>query len=319
MQTPAIIRAGNRDNHLRSAVGALLLGLAVSSACPTTQAVLFFSTADPSFNTSASGTVAETAWSYQGNWGSFMGTAVSPRHFITAKHVGGSVGGVFTFGGVSYTTTASYDAPAGVDLRIWRVSGTLPTFAPVYTASDEVGQNLVVIGRGRLRGTEVSVGGEPKGWEWGGADGKARWGENTVSTILSEGAADYLVAAFDANGGLNEAHLAAGDSGGGVFIQDPVDSLWKLAGINRAVDGLWSYDETGPGFNAAIYDQSGLFLGNDTDGYEDAGEGPSNFYATRISSYDNWILSVIPEPRHYTLATGLGLLLVLATRRLRRR
>ena len=294
----------------------------MAAAVPAARAVVFYATDDPTFNTSAAGTVAEAAWSYQGRWGSFLGTAISPRHFITAKHVGGSVGGTFTFGGVSYTTTASYAAAAGVDLRIWEVSSILPTYAPLYTGTSELGESLVVLGRGTQRGSEVSVSGETKGWQQGTSDGVARWGENVVSDTPTISGANYLAAAFDATGGPNEAHLTVGDSGGGVFIQDPVDSLWKLAGINWAVDGLWSYDGTaGSGFRAAIFDAGDLWVGNDSDGYtyvpDDTDNVPSSFYATRISSYDDWILTVIPEPRLSALATGLGLLIALTLRRRR--
>lgn len=290
-----------------------LTGVAAASLLLPGRAVLFYSTADPNYNTSATGTIAETAWNYQGLWGSFMGTVISPRHFITAKHVGGSVGDSFTFGGVPFTTVASYDAPSGVDLRIWEVSGTLPTWAPLYSSTDELGKNLIVIGRGTQRGSEVSVSGllppeDPlRGWTQGTADGVTRWGENVVSDTPTINGADYLAAEFNRNAGANEAHLTVGDSGGAVFIQDPVDSLWKLAGINWAVDGLWSYDGTpGSGFRAAIFDAGGLYQGSDSAGWtyiqNQVADIPSRFYATRISSYDDWILTVIPEPTHSGVA-----------------
>lgn len=305
---------------------ALRLLLVALLHCDPARAVVLFSTADPTYNTSAAGTVAETAWSYQGNWGAFMGTAISPHYFITAKHVDSDpvsrVGAAFTFGGVSYSTAAYHDAPAGVDLRIWEVSGSLPAHAPLYTGTDELGQDLVVIGRGTQRGVEVTVSGVTKGWRDGTGDHVVRWGENTVSDLPTINGADYLAATFDATGGANEAHLTVGDSGGGVFILDPADSLWKLAGINWAVDGLWSHDgTTGSGFRAAISDAGGLYVGSDTDGYtlipDETVDLPSSFYATRMSSYDDWIQTVIPEPKHYALTIGLGLLALMGYRRSR--
>ncbi|RME95023.1 MAG: hypothetical protein D6766_04355 [Verrucomicrobia bacterium] len=308
-------RSGRVLTWLTGAVAGLILH--------PVHAVLFYSTADPNYNTSATGTIAETAWGYQGLWGSFMGTAISPRHFITAKHVGGSVGNTFTFHSVGYTTVASYDAPAGVDLRIWEVSGTLPTWAPLYTSTDELGKSLIVIGRGTQRGAEVLVSGasptDLRGWLQGTADHVVRWGENVVSDTPTINGADYLAAEFNRGAGPNEAHLTVGDSGGAVFIQDPVDSLWKLAGINWAVDGLWSKSGgSDTGFRAAIFDAGGLYVGSQNNWTYNPDlpvDIPSHFYATRISSYQNWILTVIPEPAHYGWAAGGAALLALGFRR----
>jgi hypothetical protein len=263
------------------------------------KAVIFYSTADSSHNTSATGTIAETAWSYEGQWGSYLGTAIGSHFFITAKHVGGSDGNSFVLNGVSYTTTQHFDAPAG-DLRIWRVSGTLPYYAPLYLNNDEVGKSLVVIGRGTQRGAEVSVDGASKGWKQGTSDHVQRWGENVVSSTTIVNGGYCLAAEFNGNGGSNEAHLSVGDSGGAVFIRDTSDSRWKLAGINYAVDGNWSYTGgSDAGFRAAIFDEGGLYIGRANNWSYVADEDddiPSRFHATRISSYQNWIVSVVPEP-----------------------
>jgi hypothetical protein len=93
-----------------------------------------------------------------------------------------------------------------------------------------------------------------------------RWGTNTVTaivngdTIFPSGGigggtiGDLLKCAFDASAGADEAHLSAGDSGGGVFVkQGPV---WKLAGINYAVDGPYNTSASGPGFMAAIFGEA---------------------------------------------------------------
>src|SRR5207237_8860625 len=63
-------------------------------------------------------------------------TPIAPKYFITAEHVGGGVGAPFVFRGVTYTTTAAYD-DASSDLRIWRICGTFPDYAQIYTNGDE--------------------------------------------------------------------------------------------------------------------------------------------------------------------------------------
>lgn len=62
-------------------------------------AVLFYSTSDPIHNTTApTGSLTNSGWQYEGEWNGFLGTAIAPRYFITAKHVGGSIGDVILNG-----------------------------------------------------------------------------------------------------------------------------------------------------------------------------------------------------------------------------
>jgi hypothetical protein len=296
---------------MRGRLGILFL---VSLALSPARGILFDSTSDPNFNTTApGGALAGSGWQFEGQWSAFLGTAIAPQYFITAAHVGGNVGDIFTFGGLQYTTTAMFNSPNS-DLRIWQVSGTFPTFAPLYTASDEVGKSLVVFGRGSPRGDPVMAGSDLKGWSWGSSLGTQRWGTNVVSGIttgtLSQG--DFLTAAFDHNFDINEAHLSPGDSGGAVFIQNA--GIWELAGINYGVDGPYAIDIAGNGqFNAALFDQSGYYLKNDQTGVWEPQTGPGHFYATRISSNSGWILSVIPEPNVSILVVcGSSILLIVS-------
>ncbi len=260
-------------------------------------AVIFYSTADPSYNTNAPrGALTNSGWQFQGAWSTFSGTVISTNAFITAKHVGGSVGDPFTFQGVQYTTTDSFESPYS-DLRIWRVAGQFPSFAPLYTRTNENGKNLVVFGRGTQRGAEVRINNRLKGWEWGAGDGVQRWGQNRVSGIFQGGAeiGEVLRASFN-GGGRNEAQLSAGDSGGAVFIKD--GKVWKLAGINYAVEGPYNRTNSGDGFNAAIFDLRGLYVTDDGGGWQLFSGKPitGNFYATRISSHVNWITNVLATP-----------------------
>jgi len=260
-------------------------------------ALIFFSTGDPSYNTNAPrGALTNSGWQYQGAWSVFTGTVISSNAFITAKHVGGAVGDPFTFQGVQYTTTAAFESPDS-DLRIWRVAGQFPVFAPLYTRSVENGKNVVVFGRGTQRGAEVRINNRLKGWEWGPGDGVQRWGQNRVSGIFQGGAeiGEVLRMSFNA-GARNEVTVSAGDSGGAVFIKD--GKIWKLAGINYAVEGPYNTTNSGPGFNAAIFDSRGLYVTDGGAGWQLFSGKPitGNFYATRISAHVSWITNVLATP-----------------------
>lgn len=278
---------------------------------PGLQAITFMDTGDPQHNTQApGGELLQSGWSLQGKWGGFLGTAVAPHYFLTATHIGGAVGGIFYFRGVAYKTTARFDDPES-DLTLWRVAGTLPEYASLYSGSDEPGKPLVVFGRGPSRQDEVVVGGllgtERKGWKWSSYDGIMRWGQNKVTAIITGGANrqgkefQLLRVEFNQNGGPNEAHLSDGDSGGGLFIQ--TSGGWKLAGVNHAVDGPYNTSASGAGFRASIYDEGGLYKGGEGN-WSAVSNLPSNqagsFYATRISPRLAWIESILalplPEP-----------------------
>ena len=265
-------------------------------ALSAARAVILLGTDDPAANTTApTGSLANSGWQFQGIFGGFLGTPIASNFFITAAHIGGA--STFSFNGVLYNVVEGYFDPYS-DLRIWRVEGTFPSFAPLYPGPNEIGQRLVVFGRGTQRGAQVIKNGTPRGWLWGGFDGVQRWGENFVTSIVSGGPVNqYVYATFDASGSASEAHLSVGDSGGAVFIQD--GPLWKLAGISYAVDGpFFETDTGGGGFDGALFDARDFY-------YQDSNNPPhyslitgptavpSGFYATRISSKLPWIYSVI--------------------------
>ena len=268
------------------------------------QAMIFVSTADSNFNTTEpTGNLAASGWQWVGNWGGYQGTPIGPHHFVSARHVGGAVGDSLFLNGVAYVTNTYFD-DATSDLRIWQVNESFPSWAPLYRTSDEAGKSLVVFGRGLTRGlpvvTKVGVPGVPvgslAGWQWGANDGRLRWGLNSISSIIDGGSywGILLYAEFDGAGGVNEAHLALGDSSGPVFIND--GSGWKLAGVAAAVDGPFNTANTGAGFNAAIFDWRGLYYDDATRGWLLVGGPlpvPSGFYATRVSARVAWIDGIV--------------------------
>jgi hypothetical protein len=299
---------------MRVSLNKLFLVLSVLSS----QAVILFDSSDPNHNTTApTGALANSGWHLQGQWGNFLGTPISPNHFIAATHVGGTIGQTFTINGVAHTTTATFADPNS-DLTIWQVTPPFRDWARLYTNNTEIGKRFVVFGRGTQRGAPIEVGGPltpvTKGWLWGPYDMVQRWGENTIEDVLDTDGNPHSViisgivavgpllrATFDPSnstkGGPNEAALSAGDSSGAIFIND--GSTWRLAGINYAVDGPYNTSPVGPGFMGAIFDEGGLYKGGENKWILTpdlpAPQGGA-FFATRISQRFPWIRTIIGDP-----------------------
>jgi len=296
----------------------LFLGvLALGWHASTSRAVIFTTDVDPNFNSTApTGQYANSGWQFQGRTeNNFVGTPIAPQYFITAEHIGPFDDPTiqFFYDGNTYTTDAVFDDPNS-DLRIWRITGTFTSFAPLYTNNNETGKELVVFGRGPAHGAEIPG----KGWRWGTTVTTLRWGTNAVAGIVTDPAFGPLLQAnFDLGISPTEGMLTERDSGGGVFIKDS-DGVWKLAGINLSVSGPYRETADGPNFNAALYDQSGYFAQPLTGGPFVPVSGPGSFYATRISSNMAFIQQItgIPEPSVGLLGMcGLAAWLGIARRR----
>ncbi len=248
-------------------------------------AVLFRDTGDPTYNTNApTGALTNSGWQYEGQWqGSYLGTPIAPHYFLSAQHIGGSVGNVFTWNGVNYGTTAYFNSPDS-DLRIWEVMNTFPSYAPLYTNMNSAGQLVVVIGRGTQRGGPVVINGTTNGWYWGTQDHVQRWGENTVTASYDP----YLYALFSEAGSTNQCAVSTGDSAGAWFIQQ--GGVWALAGITYGVDVVLTPTNCQE-FSASMLDERGLCYPYYPPNYPVA--VPSGFVASSVANDLSWINSVI--------------------------
>lgn len=285
-------RSGSTGSPCAFSLG---LGLLLILAPVPARAVIFYWTGDLNYNTTPpQGELANSGWQWVGTWLEHEGTPIGPHHFLTARHIGGTVGQSIVFRGRSYATKACFDDP-DTDFRIWQIEGTFPEWAPLYRKRDEVGRTLIVIGSGAGRGSEVKVGGMLRGWQWGEGRGKLRWGESRVSTEVGNPPRPrtLLLAAFDPLEGPDSAHLGGGDSGAPIFIDD--GGGWKLAGIAASVDGPFATEQAGPSFNAALFDARGLYGGGERGWHLIEAVKPvrSGFYSTRVSVRLAWIEGVV--------------------------
>jgi hypothetical protein len=228
-----------------------------------------------------------SGWQYEGEWGAFLGTAIAPHFFVTAKHVGGTVGEVFRFRNRDYTTVDRFASPT-TDLTVWRVEETFTDFVPLCRAapdgSGEIGRSVVVCGRGTARGSAVRVKGRIAGWYWGPEDHAWSWGADTVVGTADPGApvtgrdtgrgnasamrcGRKLLFTFDARDGAeNTCMVSGGDSGGGVFARSPGGHGWELVGVVWGFQDDYHLTRNAPDLSAAICDSRGLWTTMDAPG-----------------------------------------------------
>lgn len=286
---------------------ALFLGTMLDS-----RAIVIQGATDSSYNTAEpSGPFQDSGWEYQGNWGAFLGTAVSSNYFITAKHVGGAINDSFTYQGVAYTATDYVDHPeSSVDLRLWKVAGNFPSWATICAHWQHHREVAIAFGRGSIKGTAVTntvsppyiTFSEQRGWQHASGGGHKRWGQ---SYIVSGGSDPEWFSVTDFWGfhmyyendpillNTNEFSLALGDSGGGLFVRDRFK--WRLRGI--AIGNEYSefrLTESGSNFFASVTNAAGLY---DHTGllYTDEDQFPwvSKSIFADTTKYAGWIHSII--------------------------
>jgi hypothetical protein len=250
--------------------------------------------------TPPTGALADSGWQFQ-TFAGLASTVVGPRHVLSARHLNSSTNSPVIFDGLAYQVVEVTDVPAS-DLRVLRVAGRFSRWAPLYARTDEPGKAAVLFGRGVTRGEEVFMdslfGPELRGWRWGAADFRPRWGTNVIEEVfapgeLSEGA--LLAARFDEGAGDDEATVTGGDSGSGLFIRDQA-GVWKLAGVGFAVESQFNTVPEGDGFSASLFDRRGFYQ-RDSGGLwqrvpNSATPGTGLFY-TRVSTYAAQVEAVL--------------------------
>ncbi len=263
-------------------------------------AMVFMYTDDPDFNTTPpQGYYADSGWQWQGEWGKGAGTIVSPNQVLTAKHFPAAA--YFVHDNKVYPVLGQIDDPHS-DLRLATVdtsaNGVFDSYAPLFAGDDEVGREVVVFGRGDIRGPPVLIDAALRGWHYQPDAGRRRlrWGTNRIIALAPYGERDNLLltARFDAGSNPTECHLANWDSGGGIFLRD--GGQWKLAGVNYAVDTAFSSvtGDTGE-FSAALFDMRGLRQG-DIFVPDGGSHVASSFYATRVAARLDWLQANLYRP-----------------------
>ncbi len=190
----------------------------------------------------------------------------------------------------------------GVDMAVFKLtsipaSATAATLLP--TAIEQIAPaTLVGWGVGRSGGSPL----ESTNAVWGAADtSKKRWGVNTPKAVGTD-PYDYVITIagatgpdFDPDGlGNAEAGVTLYDSGSGLFQE--IGGNWYLIGITTTTEDVGSTD-----------------FGNDS--ASGAGRGDADYFA-RISSYDEQITALVPEPSTISLlALATGALAVALCRR----
>lgn len=296
-----------------------IMGL-LSSAESSEAVVLAFG--DGTANTSAP--ADDPGFANVGNRGVYLGDFSGNHWVLTAFHVGS---GSITLNGSSFNAVAGSATriknPTGsslsefTDLLMFRIDAdpSLPNLT-ISTSTPLVGSTVTLIGDGLDRETaqttwKVDTTTNPFTWEEGGFPSNAtgykslgtstmRWGENIivdpgVNDVVNAGFGDSksINVSFDQIGIPDEATLANGDSGGGLFYKNGAD--WELAGILQAT-GTFS----GQPSNTSVF-------GN-------------RAFSADLAFYRDEILSVtaVPEPHFIAIISGLGCLVLGTYRRARK-
>jgi len=256
----------------------------------------------------------------------FHGTMISPKHFITARHLGAG-GTLFVqpayFNGVEDKTFTLKNNGArtlisGTDYAIYEIYETFDSYVDLWQGNDDLGKEFLISGAGRGRGEEILSGSSVVGWQWGDLD--SRWGTNTIENVTISDAntnantGELIICDFDGDATRTdfESQGADRDSGGPWLIKDGGE--WKLAGISFAVDARYDTNnvvDDDTDYIAAFFDAGGFYYGSDANGWNLLptfgsplfDNNPqsvfffrrSHTYASRISSNATDILAVVQD------------------------
>lgn len=245
----------------------------------------------------------DQGWSLTGSWQVGGGVPVAPNFFLTAQHLGGGGGQFFTLDGIPYPATDFFDI-AGTDLRLVKIAGTFPRYAPLYRdpVRSEVNQAISMIGFGHYtQGAPFVTNGVQNGWTWGAATGK-NFAMNTVAAITPMGMSQVLDYTFDPVVGQNEGIYTVDDSGGGAFISTGGGVPWRLAGIAYSITDLYTFDPSSNTYTplvapdgssgVAVYNSAGLYTTDDKGNHVPA-SGPQHGFATEVAAFLSQIDAVI--------------------------
>jgi hypothetical protein len=227
-------------------------------------------------------------WEYLYNYKNCSSVAISPYWLLTASHVADDYSSWdMTLGDVTYTEQFvvhhknTYDQDPnhgyGSDLALVRLDNPLPGYYDLYEDSAD-DMDAVLTGFG-YRGTVLEN--NTQYTMTTGTHHTKRWGTNTVEstglnvpinlggyTAISNVIRMYYD--YDAVERPYEAGIAVMDSGGGVFVKDPADDTWKLAGIN-----------------AYIYENP-------------SGSGKYHTMdAVQVENYVDWIENILANPEYF--------------------
>jgi len=269
--------------------------------------LIFYESANPLANTETApaGVYANAGWQHQividreANRNLFFGTMISPKHFVTARHLGlgqagtdarvfvtqpdyltGTVEKSYTLrnatepNAIEYLESGSMET-MNTDLYVYEVWETFPTHAELYTGSNEEGEECVITGFGDSRGESVTTAEGERGWAPNDLARTGRWGTNlvdgTVQTVEDSSQGFLLYCDFDAQG-ISGSALDSGDAdatlhecqgankdSGGGWFIKD-GGVWKLAGINFRVD-TYGLSQGATTNRWAIYDGVGLYRG----------------------------------------------------------
>jgi hypothetical protein len=231
---------------------------------------------------------AAGGWNYEGLFTSnYTATPIGPQWIATVSHIGSS--STFFYNGTTYNVVPNSGviinpASDGSGIELYRISGTFPTYAKVWTTGDgasEIHAQAVITGRGYDEGAAINAlntpgdpyqTGQSEGFYPGANNSTLRWGENYV--YPESGSTSYLAFSFDSPNTKNEvpnqsdytpneAGLYTGDSGGGLYLYSTVNQQWELAGLNEGFpngDGPYSTSSNfANSFTASLYDTQGLY------------------------------------------------------------